>query len=877
MPKFADSVSVFHFTNRISSAKIRKYKIATERGMGEGGEGFQRAGSTEPLATPDPQGRTRSTVKSETPGETGSVPPNSASPAPANGESGSAEPPTKRPKLKLTVKPKTESQPPQTGTPGPVVQSIEPGANPNIKPKKQIIYRMRYDENMVLDDESLRIHSPTEDEFSDDDPPPPKKRQPKAQVNRDYGGEFYGNYVVDGADDGPKPARLPNGKAPPKPRKPRQPQQPQQYYALQHVPGGPPIQHGPYPYPPQDPHQIQQMQMQMQQQYQQRMQPPPQNAYVPPPPFPPPKVELIGFEFVGKIRYPVKSLTVQEMIDKLSGLSAALTNFGGVPTAPSSPLGRNGEVRKRKVDPDVDNAAHNLLGAFGGSDSEGSVKRKKAAKAKNNDEPEADPLPSLDYQLGAVGTQDGPLSYGIQFIQNALKSWALQRLQQQHTAHWQQTVYMHQQQHPQGVKRPVGRPKKYADGQEVPTQPTPPPKPQVVRVKAENTPEGVAVHAFQQVLESGCLRVNAELPQELTRALRILYMQIDHLINQGSKNEPHWQPMSYGAQIAANQTRVEKWKIAQAQAHVEMEKQRELSQQQINQQMGMPPGPPPTPGQLQHAQMLELERKRNAQHAGQQPYNSQQHLNPLLLGSQPPGTPTGFAPSVTPMNGGMAQNGTPARRPSTPREAGSVVGTPIGGPVPNTASPVVGNGQQQFARPQGPDPNFRFSLPSDHQAAGIWGAGIFPPNGLNGPNIPNRGSVVNVSPIEGQVQRPVSQPKASSAVAMPSIEATGGQGSTATRPVSSGGDRDVEMTGMKEGSGSHKDQVAVKKEATGTPKPVQTNGFSAINVGGAVQPASPAAAVNGTVAEKMNKGDGVTQDAGMATQPKPSDVVMLGQ
>ena len=80
--------------------------------------------------------------------------------------------------------------------------------------------------------------------------------------------------------------------------------------------------------------------------------------------------------------------------------------------------------------------------------------------------------------------------------------------------------------------------------------------PAEIRIKAETQPEGLAVKAFQEVLDSGCLRVNAMLPHELTRALMNLYMQIDHLINQGAKDETTWQCMSYGAQIAANKLRL---------------------------------------------------------------------------------------------------------------------------------------------------------------------------------------------------------------------------------------------------------------------------------------------------------------------------------
>ncbi|TKA75733.1 hypothetical protein B0A55_05925 [Friedmanniomyces simplex] len=827
-PSFSDQVSVFHFTNRISSAKIRKYKIATERGMGPGGES-QRASSSGPLPTPAPQVLPAGTVHAGTPAPTESVPPGSASPSPATGGSPSMEPPAKKPKLKLTVKPQEPSR-------ASAAQSIEPAAV--TRPKREIRYRMRYDENMVLDDESLRIHSPTSSELSSIESTPPPKRQRQKQkqanpINRDYG--EMANYYIAADDDDPKetPANPPP-KATAKPRKraPAQPRHPPQMPPQSQMP---PTAHGQYP--PQDPRY-----MPMQQQH--RPAQPPAN-YPPPPSIPPPKVELTGFEYVGQIRPLKRALTVQEMVDRLSGLSAALTNFGGVPATPSSPLGskNRAESKKRKIDPAVDNTAvDSLLGAIGGDEDDSGGDKSGRKKNHGNAAPAKDEPPSLDYFLQNPGAPDGPLSYGIQFIQNALKSWAYQRLQQQHTAHWQQYVQMQGQQYPpQPPKKGPGRPRKFTDGKEESSQKTPPPpKPQIVRIKAENTPEGVAVHAFQQVLESGCLRVNAALPQELKRTLRILYMQIDHLINQGSKNEPHWHCMSYGAQIAANKSRVERWREAQAKAQMEMERQQQLSQQQLMQQMSMPNHPTQhlPPSQAQHAHLLELETRRNAQHAAQQPYNSQQHLNPLQLGSQSAGTPMGYAPSPSPanyaVNPGPALNGTPARRSSTPRSAlNSAAATPSG-TLANGSSEQQHH-QQHLERmtvytPGAiPRPGMKFSFaPTDPQALRVWGAGAFPAGGPNGSNIPNRGPMMSHSPTEARAQGRALPVKAAGEAVVPSIE-----------------------SGMKDANGSAKEQVPVKKEFVSTPMPVQTNGFNAIDVGGAVMPPASPAVVALTSSEEM--------------------------
>ncbi|KAK0357239.1 hypothetical protein LTR91_015264 [Friedmanniomyces endolithicus] len=947
-PSFSNRVSVFHFTNRISSAKIRKYTIATERGMQDAGRASQSPSNSGALPIPAPQVLPASAVQAGTPAPTHAAPPGSASPPRATGDSQAAEAPVKKVKLKLTVKP-------QEPSPAIATQSIEPVAP--TRPKREIRYRMRYDDNMVLDDESLRIHSPTSSDLSSPEPtPPPKKRKQTNSISKDYGD--MANWYIAADEDDPNPTRAnPPSKAAAKPRKraPPRPRQPRQMPPQSHMQ---PAYQGPYH--PQDPRM---MPMQQQQQQQQRLAQAPVN-YHPPPTVPPPK---------------------------------ALANFGGVPARPSSPIvgkdkhrmsceGTKGEAnkgadrvetKKRKFDPPVDNlAVDSLLGAIGGDEDD-------SGEDEGMKEPHSLPAPTqdvssnLDYCLNSVGTPDGPLSYGIQFIQNALKSWAYQRLQTQHSAHWQQQHGATWQQYLQSLdqqhqvppqKKALGRPRKFAEGKEDRPQTTPLhyPKQHLIRIKADHTPEGVAVQAFQRVLESGCLRVNAALPPELTRALRILYMQIDHLINQNSKNEPQWHCMSYGAQIAANKSRVESWKEAQATAQMEMERQQQLSQQQLAQQMGMPgpspqqtgvpshapqqmgvpnqspqrmsmpnqspqqmgmpnqspqqtgmPDPAPQrmmmqthssvsiiPTQAQREHMLELEIRRNAQHAVQQPYNSQQHLNPLSLGARSAYSPTAYAPSAyspsayapSPQSALGAARGnsftapaaTPARRSSTPRSAlSSAVATPNG-------SLATGSSEQQqhqqhlekmtmYTPGVVPPTGMKFSFaPTDPQAVKVWGASAFPVAGLNGSSMPNRGPMSSGSPTEAQAQGRAVPVKAVGEAVVPSIESTAGRGSVATRLVNGDVDAegDVKMGGMKEASqtgkkdvnGSGKTQEPVKQESTSTPTPVQGNGFTAVNIGGAVMPlGSPGVASaegeemaakakngNGGVAsvEKLNKGHG---------------------
>lgn len=176
-------------------------------------------------------------------------------------------------------------------------------------------------------------------------------------------------------------------------------------------------------------------------------------------------------------------------------------------------------------------------------------------------------LPQSFDDLEHPGVSDLPLTYGIQFIMNALKSWAEQRLATQMS---QQT----------GRPR-SGRPKR--SGSDAGMQ-----HEHIAPTNLFDTPEGRAISAFRAVVESGCLRVNSVMPLKLAKALRLLYMQIDHLINQNGKDQSPWRPLSYVAQIEANKVRVGKWKDAQIRAQEEMIRQQQLSHQQMMRQMGLP-------------------------------------------------------------------------------------------------------------------------------------------------------------------------------------------------------------------------------------------------------------------------------------------------
>ena len=77
------------------------------------------------------------------------------------------------------------------------------------------------------------------------------------------------------------------------------------------------------------------------------------------------------------------------------------------------------------VEQNKDNSLDNFLGMF---DDDEEPSKEEVTKKK------------LDYRLPEPRESDGPLTYGIQFIQNALKSWAQQRLQHQFAAQLQQQV-----------------------------------------------------------------------------------------------------------------------------------------------------------------------------------------------------------------------------------------------------------------------------------------------------------------------------------------------------------------------------------------------------------------------------------------------------
>jgi hypothetical protein len=326
---------------------------------------------------------------------------------------------------------------------------------------------------------------------------------------------------------------------------------------------------------------------------------------------------------------------------------------------------------------------------------------------KDESEAEIEPEPETPRYLEHTGEPDGPLTYGIQFIMNALKSWAQQRLSQQQAAAAQKARMSND-----------GNPALTSSG-------APPGGPIIPGIlNLSETPEGQAIAAFRDVVESGCLQVNVVMPADLASAVRHLYVQIDQLINQGGKPPPEqWQPMSYSAQIQAHQMRLDRHRDQQARA------------QQAMGQSGLYPMyntmvPPPMPGGHSHHMQFSNnalgDRRRSTPHVPGQHHSG--HPSRVSL-------PAGFAgSSSSPMNGGLA------------------------GSPPMTANYRLPRSGQTM--------NFSFA-PENMAAIQAFGSGAFPAVNQNqGPNMPNRGPtsaspVVNSSSAPPAPQaRPTSRDKA---------------------------------------------------------------------------------------------------------------------
>lgn len=734
------SVQVFSFTTRLSKAKLKNYHKASFRGM---------AASSHAKKSPDHDDHD----------------------FPAS-DSVAMEPATKKPRLKLN---------------GPRRQSDESGDTITVSQPKRLAdqnIRFKYSGNMNISPDDLSQTAPVakanspqpsaspapSSGLSSLSSAPPSEKEtspfvdPEPSSRRDYG-DFMSYYIVGGDDDpepiakpkavpkqaaksaaktASKPKGMPKQKVsksqaskpptlatqPPVPNPPQQIQPQHSHQPLAHAPqqghGPPPRQHN-----APAPHQLPQGTLRPQHAAPPYPQGLPQNRpamqghpHQRPAPVPQP---IVQFSDIVHQPPPSHPDTVATMIQKLGELSLALQTFGGAPLPPPASPSPSPEPAVRATSSgNDDNPLDSFLSFFDGDD-------------------DVDPL---DRQLANPGTPDGPLTHGIVFIQNALKSWAQQRVSQMYTQQYHQQIQAQQQ---ANQKRGPGRPRKFDE----PTHMLPPSP--VIQMDLASTPEGNAIKAFQAVLYSECLRVNVRLPAKLASALRKLYMQIDLLINQGEREpKADWQCMSYQAQISAQQTRVDRWKDHQAKVLEETQRQQSLANQNIMAQMGLPPqhyAMTAAQAELQHA--IELETRRAQAHAHQQPYIRQQHLNPLQLGAHSSGPPGGCVPSQPPNNSMRPSSAGPLSGKS---DAVAQLMPQNGTPTTQTSSsPGVQLDKMKLYVPgylprSGNQMKFSFS-PQNETAVQAFGANAFPGTQSPSSTLPNR-SPMSAPPSHISPQQP---------------------------------------------------------------------------------------------------------------------------
>ena len=214
-----------------------------------------------------------------------------------------------------------------------------------------------------------------------------------------------------------------------------------------------------------------------------------------------------------------------------------------------------------------------------------------------------------------IAERDRPLEHVVRFIQNALRSWACHRLTSRLSGEHHQPQ---EKPHVEPRQDMCGLSRSGDFGND--TDPCFRTGSPTGHFNLAKTPEGAAIMAFEDVLHSGCLRINTSLPTELSRALQILYVQIEHL-TQPHRNEPRWQYISYRDQITAHGIRLEQCKEELAEAQKEMALQRQLSATEVAQQMTVRLNVPRTRMIVEQAQQghaTELKRRRELDAAQQQ-------------------------------------------------------------------------------------------------------------------------------------------------------------------------------------------------------------------------------------------------------------------
>lgn len=630
--------SVFHFKNKISANKVRKYETASEKGYA----------IYEELRAPTPVGSSPTPSVRHNPDSTG-------------------PPPPKKPRTNLRNSDITLSAAaPQV----PIVRSGKARKPPS---KIDLSVHIVWEDGIRVIEPEYPPDSDVESIMSSLTPPPPSDkespfRDPPTPEDVDYGRDFQSYYVIDDEGGAPKKASKAPAVKPPKAVRnseaPREQPPPQSMHLPQQRPV--PSQHHTHAPRPR-------------QATSRPAAPLPLPGLVPQP-----RVHMI--ENIQRNFDPSKPATVAEMIVKLDLLSTALDRFGGprppppqaqADAAPSIPSSRYFlSDYSTATDHSADDIAHGVPASSSQvanpSRNDDHVDGLLAMFDDDEDTDEADQAPSggthdvssqrhpdSDYPMTVTGVPDGDLTYGIHFIMNALTTWARQTINKHYTTQWEHYNQMVHQVHILAQpKKGRGRPKKDEPVQAYANM-LPPPPPSVVHAELTHTQEGRCVQAFQDVLDCGVLRVNDIMHPELIRALGTLYVQIDNLINNlpNKPVEPPWQCMSYSAQIKAHNIEVRRWKEQVAKMHEEVAKQQELSHQQQMMQMNVP-------SHLRHRGSLSaqqaarhhdmsLELKRGGQHANHQPHLAQSLTTPMDLDTQRPRSVAGPASSASPANAGF--------------------------------------------------------------------------------------------------------------------------------------------------------------------------------------------------------------------------------
>lgn len=624
-------------------------------------------------------------------------------------------------------------------------------------------------------------------------PTPAMESKKERKGPRDYGKDFFSYYVTGDPDDKtdeetddevkvvpPPSTKSSTQAAPPPPSKP--------------VPPAP----APPAHPPASNHVVQRQAPQQTHQvwppverFRNHTGPPPpyptsaREKPMPRPPLPPPAQPVVVLiDDIQPVNGPQLVPTVRDMIRKLEMLSHQLAAFGALPTpdkdsgqqhwrpTQTHPIPETTQNAVSKPPPDKadssgnvpqekgQSAADDLLALFDDDDNDSSDGTTQASHPQPPAEEVKEPSGDLDRVLEPPGMVDHALSYGIKFIQNALKSWAHHRLSVSHS-HYYWHAHNTARQQVQAPKRGPGRPRKFGEDDVVFNLP-----PAQWEVPLSKTVEGAAIAAFQDVLDSRCLQVNAKLPTELARALRVLYRQIDTMINQGPRNEPPWQCLSYGAQIAAHRLRMEEWNAARSRVAVEAQRQQSIAEQTVLQQMGIfPTRSAMMEEQIQRDRALELERRRNAQQAVQQPHLSASIMNPISLAEQITARATAANNSAPPQVNGFQPQAAPGHPGPSNMPANTSNTTPVhsspsitGGLSPDKLQSLASN---LFSR-SGQSMRFSFA-PNSELAVKAFGPQAFPGN-YSGPNLPNRGpmrsnSASSAIPISSSPhQEPAPQP-----------------------------------------------------------------------------------------------------------------------